>query len=157
MSLLESHALWHILACLWPPFAGGSLLSGKHLRSRAGCGRSHRVPAEFPAVRVSHSCSWFVQSGRVWSLSKNTPCDGFWRRRSGEVRLSTGLLSELSAQRSCTQETSKSIRACSRSTFPHGMGTPGETEAQKKWGNVFLTLSLDWHVAVLLQQPRQPG
>lgn len=53
-----------------------SLLSGKHLHSRIGCGGSHRpcVPAEFPADRISHFCSWFVQSGRVRLLSKNISC-----------------------------------------------------------------------------------
>lgn len=44
---------------------------------------------------------------------------------------------------------SKSICARCFGEFPHGVGTPGETEAWQKWGNVFLTLSLGWHVAFL--------
>jgi len=34
--------------------------------------------------------------------------------------------------------------------FPHGVSAPGETEAWKKWGKVFLmSLSPGWHVAFL--------
>lgn len=46
------------------------LLSGKHPQPRAGCGCSHhpRVPAEFPAVRISHFCIWLGQSGRVLAV-----------------------------------------------------------------------------------------
>lgn len=53
-----------------------SLLSGKCLQSGVDCVSSHhpRVPAEFPADRVSHFCIWFVQSGRVRLPSKNISC-----------------------------------------------------------------------------------
>lgn len=50
------------------------------------------------------------------------------------------------------QETSDfyiNLSACSFSQFPRGVCIPGETEAWKKWGNVFQTLSLGWHVAFL--------
>lgn len=51
-----------------------SLLSGRHRQSRVDCCSSPKphVPADFPADRVSHFCIWFVQSGRVRLLSKNT-------------------------------------------------------------------------------------
>lgn len=73
--LLESRTLGHNAALLGSPFAGGYL---RFLvkNSRIGCGSSHHpsVPAEFPADRISHFCSWFVQSGRVRLLSKNISC-----------------------------------------------------------------------------------
>lgn len=92
-----------------------SPLSSKCLQSRVDCSSSHhrRVPAEFPAHRISHFCIWFVQSGRVRSLSKNISC-GWLTEEEWE-----GLLSELSAQRSCVQETSKRyINLSVRAPFP---------------------------------------
>lgn len=94
-------------------------LSSKRLQSGVDCGSSHhrRVPAEFPADRISHFCIWFVQSGRVRSLSKNTSC-GWLTEEEWE-----GLLAHRTSLRAlCTeelQETSKRyINLSVRAPFP---------------------------------------
>lgn len=71
-----------------------SVLSRKISSARAG---SHhpRVPAAFPADRISHFCIWFAQLDRTQLLSKSTLC-GFQRRsgRSTLPRTELGLCTE---------------------------------------------------------------
>lgn len=152
---LESCTLWHVLAFLQSPFAGGYLCFPVSISSPESTVAVPTIPMcllNFLLTELVTSASG-LSSLAEYGCCLKIYCAAGLRRRSGKVCLRTGLLPELSAQRSCVQETFKRyINLSARAPFPGFLMESllqGKWEARKKWGNVFQTLSLDWHVAFL--------